>query len=888
MAHDKKSKKKDAEAVDSATSPAHDSGAAAGAAVGDAATEPKKAPAKRAPKASAKVEAAKAEQANQVEAGAFAPEAVTPAPKARRRATPAPSSAEATASAVLSPAGATDLTDHAAAQAAADPTVPMTAETAEVPADLPALEDASPAVVHATTSEGSDPELILPTVPDETLQQIASGTHSGPHSVLGQHPVEAPGVTDPVVVIRALRPLADTVTAVLSTGARVALGHIGWGVWQGTSILGFQDYEIEASYPDGTVWTVDDPYRYLPSIGEMDLYLFGEGRHERLWTVMGAHTREHFGVDVAAPGTAFTVWAPHARAVRVLGDFNGWNGLLHSMRRLDANGIWELFVPGLAAGTSYKFEILTAAGHWIEKADPMAQYTEIPPATASVVGESDYVWGDAAWLSARASHDPHNQPMWVYELHFGSWRQGLGYRELADQLIDYIHETGYTHVEFMPLAEHPFGGSWGYQVSGYYAPTSRFGHPDDLRFLIDRLHQARIGVLMDWVPGHFPKDDFALARFDGQPLYEHSDPRRGEQMDWGTLVFDFGESHVRNFLVANALYWLEEFHIDGLRVDAVASMLYLDYSRKDGEWLPNQLRRPGEPRSDQLPAGGQRDRLQAVSRHRDDRRGVDQLGRGHPPHRRRRPGLRAQVEHGLDERQPPLHRRRTRCTARTTRASSPSPSSTRSARTSCCRSPTTRSCTARDRCSARCRATTGRSSPTSAPSSRTSGPTRARSCSSWARSSASPPSGARSADSTGGSSTSRCTAGCSTMVSQLNRVYRENPAFWEQDNTASGFCWIDGSDAANSVVSFLRWDRAGNPIAFVFNFSGNTLSSYRVGLPYAGVWEELLNTDAEEFGGSGVGNFGAVTAGDHGHQGQPASVELTVPPLGVLFLRPRG
>jgi len=426
-----------------------------------------------------------------------------------------------------------------------------------------------------------------PNLPDQLLADVAAGIHHDPHSVLGQHLVAADGVRDPVTVIRALRPLADAVSAVLSTGARIGLGHVGHGIWQGLSVLGTEDYVIEARYPGAPAWTAEDPYRFAPTIGEIDLHLIGEGRHEQLWNALGAHYRSHGGVTATIEGTSFTVWAPSARAVRVIGDFNDWDGSRSAMRNMGSSGVWELFLPGVRPGAIYKFEILSADGHWLRKADPMARSAEIPPATASVVVDSDYEWNDGAWLSARASQDPHVSPMSVYELHLGSWRQGLGYRDAADQLIEYITELGFTHVEFMPLAEHPFGGSWGYQVTGYYAPTSRYGHPDDLRYLIDRLHQAGIGVLMDWVPGHFPKDEWALARFDGDALYEHADPRRGEQKDWGTLVFNFGRSEVRNFLVANALYWLEEFHVDGLRVDAVASMLYLDYSRADGEWLPN-------------------------------------------------------------------------------------------------------------------------------------------------------------------------------------------------------------------------------------------------------------------------------------------------------------
>ncbi len=286
-------------------------------------------------------------------------------------------------------------------------------------------------------------------------------------------------------------------------------------------------------------------------------------------------------------GTAFAVWAPNARGVRLVGDFNFWDGRAHPMRSLGGAGVWELFVPGVAPGARYKFSICGPDGAWREKADPMAAYAETPPATASVVYQSSYEWNDADWLTERAGRQPLSSPMSVYEVHLGSWRPGLSYRELAVELAAYVTDLGFTHVEFLPVAEHPFGGSWGYQVTSYYAPTSRFGTPDDFRFLVDTLHQAGIGIIVDWVPAHFPRDSWALAEFDGTHLYEHSDPRLGSHPDWGTLVFNFGRSEVRNFLVANAIYWLEEFHIDGLRVDAVASMLYLDYSRKDGEWTPN-------------------------------------------------------------------------------------------------------------------------------------------------------------------------------------------------------------------------------------------------------------------------------------------------------------
>jgi 1,4-alpha-glucan branching enzyme len=336
------------------------------------------------------------------------------------------------------------------------------------------------------------------------------------------------------------------------------------------------DYRIATSYSPDEESVADDPYRFLPVIGEYDLYLIGEGRHEELWRVLGAHVREVGQVT----GVSFAVWAPNARGIRVAGDFNYWDGRGFPMRSLGASGVWELFVPGVGDGARYKYSVCGADGVWRDKADPLAQYAQRPPDTASVVFTSQYAWSDVDWMAARSSRTPVSEPMSIYEVHLGSWRPGLSYRELADQLVPYVVDMGFTHVEFLPVAEHPFGGSWGYQVTSYYAPTSRFGDPDDFRHLVDALHQAGIGVLVDWVPGHFPRDDWALARFDGTALYEHPDPRRGEQPDWGTLVFNYGRTEVRNFLVANAVYWLEEFHVDGLRVDAVASMLYLDYSRK--------------------------------------------------------------------------------------------------------------------------------------------------------------------------------------------------------------------------------------------------------------------------------------------------------------------
>ncbi|WP_025157488.1 1,4-alpha-glucan branching protein GlgB [Leifsonia aquatica] len=722
----------------------------------------------------------------------------------------------------------------------------------------------------------------LPTLDDGLLFAVATGAYHDPHAVLGQHQVSAPGIADPVTVVRALRPLATEVFALLPTGAHLELAHLAHGIWQGVDIVGPGAYEIEARYADGSTWTADDPYRFAPTIGELDLHLIREGRHEQLWTALGAHVRDLGGVV----GTAFTVWAPRAKAVRVVGDFNGWDGTQHAMRTMGRSGVWELFVPGIADGELYKFDILGPGGAWVRKIDPMAQAAEVPPATASVVTTSRHPWQDGEWMRSRAANDPHAGPMSIYELHFGSWRPGLGYREAADQLIDYVVALGYTHVEFLPLSEHPFGGSWGYQVTGYYAPTSRFGSPDDLKHLIDRLHQAGIGVIMDWVPGHFPKDDWALARFDGEALYEHPDPRRGEHKDWGTYIFDYGNSQVRNFLVANALYWLEEFHVDGLRVDAVASMLYLDYSRNAGEWEPNihggrenleaigflqevtataYKRNPGTvmiaeestsysgvtaPTSSgglgfglKWNMGWMHDALQYMHE--------DPMWRSYHHNELTfsfvyawsenflLPISHDEVVHGkgsLLGKMPGDHWQQL-ANVRVFLAfmwSHPGKQLLFMGQEF------------------------GQPSEWS----------EERGLDWWILD-------------------QPAHQGLWNLVAQLNAVYRAQPALWALDNEPAGFEWIDGSDAAGNVIAFVRKDRDGSPLVAVFNFSGAPHDGYRLGLPFAGEWEELLNTDADDFGGSGVGNLGGVNAVDEPWMGRPASAVLTLPPLGALWLRPR-
>jgi 1,4-alpha-glucan branching enzyme len=626
-------------------------------------------------------------------------------------------------------------------------------------------------------------------------------------------------------------------------------------------------------------------HTWPPAIGELDLHLISEGRHERLWEVLGAHVRTYDGPDGPVEGTSFAVWAPGAQAVQVAGDFNFWGGDQHQMRSLGGSGVWDLFVPGAGAGTHYKFRIQGRDGQWHEKADPMAFGTEVPPATASIVVDPRHTWRDDTWVAARNSTPWLDAPMSIYEVHLGSWRPGLDYRELADELADYLTETGFTHVELMPIAEHPFGGSWGYQVTSYYAPTARFGSPDDFRWFVDELHQRGFGVIVDWVPAHFPKDEWALARFDGTPLYEHPDPRRGEQPDWGTYVFDFGRPEVRNFLVANALYWFEEFHLDGLRVDAVASMLYLDYSREDGGWVPN--------------VHGGRENLEAVQMLQELNATVY---KHHPgvvmiaEESTAWPGVTSPTESGglgfgfkwnmgwmhdtLDYLgHEPVHR---------SYHHGEMTFSIDYAWTENFILPLSHD-----------EVVHGKGSLwTRMPGDEWNKAAGVRGLlafmwahpgkqmlfmggefgqeSEWAES--------RSLD--WGALDDPLHAGVLHLVSDLNTFYRSAPALYSADSRPEGFQWIDASDVAGNVICFLRTGSDGSQLACIANFSGSPHHDYRVGLPLAGSWREVINTDSETYGGSGVGNLGAVEAEATSWHGQPASALLQIPPAGVLWLVP--
>jgi 1,4-alpha-glucan branching enzyme len=731
---------------------------------------------------------------------------------------------------------------------------------------------------RAESNDSTSPSTAPTAAPVESveLDRIIDGWHHDPHSILGPH------LHDGAVTLRVLRPMAEKVVAVLSNG-RIELEHEHRGVWR--AVLPFTtvpDYRLDVTYA-GEVIPADDPYRFLPSLGDVDLHLIGEGRHEQLWTVLGAHTHTYFSEIGEISGVSFAVWAPNAQGVRVTGDFNHWDAQAHPMRSLGATGVWELFIPDITDGTVYKFAVLGQDGLWREKADPFAFATQIPPATGSIVFTSAYEWSDQSWLDHRAQRDVLKSAMSTYEVHLGSWRPGLSYRELAEDLTAYVTEQGFTHVEFLPVAEHPFGGSWGYQVTSYFAPTSRFGSPDDLRYLIDALHRAGIGVIIDWVPAHFPKDDWALARFDGTPLYEHADPHRGEHPDWGTLIFDFGRTEVRNFLVANALFWIEEFHVDGLRVDAVASMLYLDYSREDGEWTPNMF--------------GGRENLDAV----------EFLQELNATAYRRFPGIVTIAEEsttwpgvtrpthlgglgfGLKWNMGWMH----------------------DSLSYVQREPVHRQFHHHELTFAMMYAYSehfvlplshdevvhGKGSLVGKlPGDRWQqlATLRAYLAFMWAH-----PGkkllfmGSEFAQSHEWDADAGLDwwltqfaehAGVQRAMRDINLTYQRTPALWQLDDDPSGFEWIDANDGDNNVFTWLRKDDAGQWLACAVNFSTLPRPDYRIGLPATGTWTEVLNTDATEYGGSGTGNLGAVTAEGPAWHGRPTSAQVIVPPLAAVWL----
>ena len=725
-------------------------------------------------------------------------------------------------------------------------------------------------------------------VPDSALPgalwALSHGRSAQPHDVLGQH-VEAAGLR-----VRARRPLATRVRVRFEDDVVIDLEHEQDGIFAGLrpGATRAMDYRVLTTWEDGVEHVQDDPYRFVPTVGEVDRHLINEGRHEQLWTVLGAHVRDYDGPIGPVTGVSFAVWAPRAKAVGVIGDFIGWDERAHPMRVLGDSGVWELFVPDVGAGEVYKFAVRGADDVLRHKADPMARLAETAPATGSVVTRSDYRWQDDTWLAGRAARDPHVGRMSIYEVHLGSWRQGLGYRELADELVDYVRQQGFTHVELMPVMDHPYPPSWGYHVTSYFAPNSRFGHPDDFRHLVDALHRADIGVILDWVPGHFATDEWALVRFDGLPLYEHPDPRRGWQPDWGSYVFDFGRPEVRNFLVANALYWLEEFHVDGLRVDGVASMLYLDYSRSEGEWVPN--------------AHGGRENLEAVAL----------LQEVNATAYRRSPGIvtiaeestawpgvtRPTSEGGLGFglkwnmgwmndvlrylAEDPInrehhHRLLTFAMMYAYAEHYLLPIS-------------------------HDEVVHGKGSmPYKIPGGDPErfATLRAFYAYQWAF-----PGKQLVFMGTEFAQTSEWSESRSLdwhlldhadhrrvaeLVADLNSFATSHPALWALDEQPAGFQWLDADDEQGNTVSFLRFgdaQRQDDVVAVVVNFGGVARTPLRIGVPKGGRWEVALDTSGYDGAGSPSQAGVVLTADEQPWQGQPWSVEVSVAALGALYLTP--
>ncbi|MEO8829931.1 1,4-alpha-glucan branching protein GlgB [Lapillicoccus sp.] len=723
-------------------------------------------------------------------------------------------------------------------------------------------------------------------VADESaIRAFVEARHAQPHDLLGQH-LGPGGLT-----ITAYRPMARSVRAHLGDGSFVNLHHAHDGVWTGTagSVTATQDYRLLTTWDDGVEHEADDPYRFAPTLGEIDRHLFNEGRHEKLWTILGSHVRRYGGPLGDVHGVSFAVWAPRAKTVHVTGDFNGWDKVSHPMRRLGESGVWELFIPDASEGMNYQYAVRDEAGHLVLHTDPMAQRTEVAPQQAAIVTESHYTWGDDDWMGQRASANPHDGPMSTYEVHLGSWRQGSSYRDLAEHLVNYVKDLGFTHVELLPVMEHPFVPSWGYHVTNYYAPTSRFGSPDDFRYFVDRMHQNGIGVILDWVPGHFATDPWALAKFDGQALYEHADPRKGWHQEWGSFIFDLGRNEVRNFLVANALYWFEEFHADGLRVDGVASMLYLDYSRKPGEWVPNSY--------------GGRENLEAVQ----------MLQEVNATAYRRYPGIVTIAEESTSW---------SGVTATTTKGGLGfgfkwNMGWMNDALRYLGQDPIYRQYHHNSMTFALMYAFTenfvlpishdevvhGKGSLLrKAPGTRDEqlATLRAFLAYMWSH-----PGKQLIFMGCEFAQESEWADGRSldwwlldqpahyrvhALVKDMNAIYRSNRAMWEFDNDPAGFRWLNADDAAHDTFSYLRYgsgDRASDApvMAVVVNFSGQTHQPYRVGVPRGGRWRVVLDTAG--YRPDSPSSAGLVLQADsQSWDNQPYAVNVTVPALSSVWLVP--
>jgi 1,4-alpha-glucan branching enzyme len=714
------------------------------------------------------------------------------------------------------------------------------------------------------------------------LDALALGQHGDPFSVLGVH--RAGGTR----VVRTLQPGASSVWLLNAAGeVLVSMQRIHeGGIFEAVMPPRIRHYRLRVAWGDATQ-DLEDPYRFPPTLGDVDLYLLGEGSHREIYRKLGAQPGRLLGVA----GTSFAVWAPNAMRVSLIGDFNGWDGRRHVMRLHPGSGIWEIFIPGVESGARYKFELLDRRGRLLPlKTDPLAHYFEPPPGNASIVYRSRYRWGDAEWMSRRGGDTGLGEPISIYEVHLGSWRRlpeqhnrWLGYRELADELVSYVADMGYTHIELLPVTEHPFDGSWGYQPIGLYAPTQRFGDPDDFRYLVDRCHRAGIGVIMDWVPAHFPRDEHGLGRFDGTALYEHEDPRKGAHADWGTLIFNYGRREVTNYLIGSALYWIDEFHIDALRVDAVASMLYLDYSREEGEWVPNEF--------------GGNENLEAVDfLHRLN---VAVHARGAACYAEEStawPGVSRPTNMGglgftykwnmgwMNDtlaymREEPIHRKfhHDKMTFGLVYAFNEN-----------FVLPLSHDEVVHGKGSllgrmpgddwqrfANLRAYFGFMFGHPGKKLLFMGAELAQQRE-WNHDA--------SLDWHLLEFSSH--RGMQSLVRDLNRAYRSTPALYQVDFEPAGFEWIDWGDRDNSIFSWLRRGADGSFVACVSNLTPVPRENFLLGVPEPGVYRELVNTDRRDYDGSGVVNSGPLRTEDRGAHGRAQALRLTLPPLATLILQP--